>query len=229
MINGQIYFHKVKKDDEQKCHLKELMILLKALKLKSPYNFAYTPPMGELIPNLTLQENILIESPLHQRVTGRSRSLTELLQGVDNPHISALSELIVYPNLLPTRSDLTTIKLASVVKALLSGKELILLDGPEVNLDNAIIERIKMALIYAHNATGQSHLICSSDELTWSPFVHKMIVVDNGQVRLENGQLELVNNKFFNYQPPKQIPSGSGDKKEKSNHYLTIVKEKDVA
>jgi len=179
-----------------KSSLPEVLKLLSYLNIKKPYSFTYISSDGDLVPSLTLRENILLESTLGHKGVGAS-STDEYLKDNCNPHLVELISHVRLLDLYPSKVDLTTRKLVAIIKGLMSSRDLIFFERPEFNLDRKLIDVVKKAALFTQKQLLKTTVVCSQDDLCWEPFSHMIIKKNEEGFKISKGPLNRIEDRFL--------------------------------
>jgi len=155
-------------------NLKHFLKFLKLIGLKKSLRFSYCSHHCALLPNLTLEENIILNVGNNISDIKKAGYLDEYVKRSSNKFIHLLfhdlnksCRLSMKPHLLSAR----TIKKALLIKTLLQTSEFIILEEPELNLDKHFLSLFKKALIQENTNRKKTIFIRSTHSKVWSDIV----------------------------------------------------------
>lgn len=167
------YFPTLKKVGQGQ--LKNFIHFLNFFGIKKPIRFAYIEEEGSLLNNLSLRENIYLDSIPSSVSAAKGFSLEEELSKTGNEALLELFSKITLLDELPQNVDEQSRKLTSLIKGLLKESDFLFLESPEKNLHFENLNLFKKALEFQTSTQGQTILIASPDELTWESFINKKV------------------------------------------------------
>jgi len=162
-------------------HLKTFINVLNYFKMKKPFKFSYIDTQGQLILDLSLRENILLDSTDHALLDDKDTKWKDLLLKHEN---KALVELVnSIDNLEVTAKNATAqeLKVASLVKALLNRNDYLFLESPENFLTTAQLKTFKTALQHFNKANSSIVFIHSSQQQVWKNIINKQLLFSKNQ------------------------------------------------
>jgi len=155
--------------------LNEFLSFLKFNKVNLPYKFSYVSRGDGLIPEMTLNENILMDFSPDSLTAARELQFQEFLKAQPSRDLEKLYQKLATPHELPAHSDAQMKKLTSLIKSLIVEGQFIFLEEPEKDLDEEC-KRLFISALKDHIARNKQNVfIYSSDLLLWSPHVHKQV------------------------------------------------------
>lgn len=171
-----LYFHKeTLKKARKGSPLKTFLYFLKGQKSPSPIRFSFIDSEGSLLPNLSLKENISLDSVSANVSSVKNFTLEDYLERNTNKDLVKLYNSIQLPNDLPPRVDSRTRKTAALVKGLLQKSDFLFLDSPEKYLDQETLTTFISALLKGLHENGQTLLLHSEQPKLWLPYITKTV------------------------------------------------------
>lgn len=169
----EIYLFTEKKEEENFSKLNEFLSFLKFNKVNLPYKFSYVSRGdGLLIPELSLNENILMDFSPDSLTAAREVQFQEFLRDQPNRHLESLYRKLILPHELPAHSDAQMKKVSSLIKSLIFEGQFIFLEEPEKDLDPECI-KLFVAALKEHIARYKLNVFIFSNNLNlWTPHVH---------------------------------------------------------
>lgn len=168
--------------------LKQFLNFLRLQKVPGPPNFSFVDAKGSLLGNLSLRENIALDSIPSTVSATRTFTLEDHLKRLGNPHLWELYQSIKLVDHRPPHVDDMTCKTTALVKGLLQKADFIFLESPERYLDQSLLKVFLKALQYQLKETGQTLLLTSDNPQLWQPLITKTVSSRKCQ---RTGKLEL--------------------------------------
>lgn len=150
-------------------HLSEFIAFIKSQKISSPFTFAYVGDQTNLMPNLTLNENILMNFSPRSLTTGKENQFEEYLDLKQNSYIKKLYGKLTDKNLIAQSAPLEMRKIASLIKALTADSEYIFLENPEKELSENVRILFTKALNTHLELNEINAFIYTSNPELWKP------------------------------------------------------------
>ncbi len=155
--------------------LSEFLSFLKFNKVNLPYKFSYVSRGDGLIPELTLNENILMDFSPNSLTASKELQFQEFLKEENHAHLEKLYQMIIMPHELPTSADAQMKKLCTLIKSLIFEGQFIFLEEPEKDLGPECLEVFINAL-KAHSIRNKQNVFIFSHDLNlWMPHAHKHV------------------------------------------------------
>lgn len=155
--------------------LNEFLSFLKYNKVNLPYKFSYVSRGDGLIPELTLNENILMNFSPDSLTAGREFQFQEFLKEQPNRDLEKLYQKIVLPHVIPAHSDAQMRKVSSLIKSLIFEGQFIFLEEPEKDLDEECVA-LFISSLKDHIARYKQNVFIFSPQLNlWMPHVHQHV------------------------------------------------------
>ena len=171
----EIYLFTEANEENNFSKLNEFLSFLKFNKATLPYKFSYVSRGDGLIPEITLNENILMDFSANSLTEGKEYQFQEFLKEQPNRHLEKLYQKIASPHELPAYSDAQMKKICSLIKALISEGQFIFLEEPEKDLDQETTELFIHAL-KEHIARNKQNVFVFSHHLNlWMPHVNQHV------------------------------------------------------
>ena len=159
--------------------LNEFLSFLKYNIGNLPYKFSYVSSGDALIPELTLNENILMNFSPNSLTEGRELQFQEFLKEKSNRDLEKLYQKIGVPHELPGQSDAQMKKISALIKSLIFEGQFIFLETPEKDLDEECFTLFIQSL-KDHIARHKQNVFIFSEDLNlWMPHVHKQVKREN--------------------------------------------------
>lgn len=133
-------------DDAQRPQLKNIINFLKWKTLKQIIKFDHIAEDGSLIEELSLHDNLTLESKDFCRYRKIPKNLSKILKENIGESIIPLMDEIPSWNSLTKDLTLKQKKIASILKSLNLASPFIILEKPEKHLDEQSIENLKIVL-----------------------------------------------------------------------------------
>jgi ABC-type lipoprotein export system ATPase subunit len=171
----EIYlFTNIQKEDHSS-KLNEFLSFLKYKVGNHSYKFSYVSRGDGLIPELTLNENILMNFSPNSLTEGREFQFQEFLKEQPNRSLKRLYQKIGLPHELPLHTDAQMKKVCSLMKSLIFEGQFIFLEEPEIDLDDECLALFISSLKNHMKLHKQNVFIFSEDLELWMPHVHQHV------------------------------------------------------
>ena len=118
--------------------LSEFIAFIKAQHITLPFTFSYVGDETNLVPNLTLLENILMDFSPHSLTNEKLNQFEEFLNQKHNIYVKKLYDKLTERDTPAVLATFEMKKLASLIKALISDSEYLFLENPEKHLNENI-------------------------------------------------------------------------------------------
>ena len=173
--NFEIYLFTYPNETTSSSKLNEFLSFLKFHKVALPYKFSFVAREASLIPEMTLDQNILIDFSPDSLTESKEVQFQEFLGTQKNRALQSLYQRIELPHELPEQSNAQMKKACSLIKALLYEGQFIFLEEPEHDLSPEALDLFISAL-KEHVKDRQMNVFIFSKNLTmWMPHAHKMV------------------------------------------------------
>ncbi|TNF27660.1 MAG: hypothetical protein EP319_10900 [Deltaproteobacteria bacterium] len=155
--------------------LKNFLSFLSSNGVKRPYKFAYIESEGPLISNMSLRENIHLDSVPLSLSTTKEMELKNLLSKIGNNDLLELFAKIDNLEIKVSEVCDQTRKMAALIKGLIQEADFLFLEAPEKHLTEENLRLFVNALNYQVQENGQMVFISSPATLFWQGKVSKII------------------------------------------------------
>lgn len=155
--------------------LKNFLSFLSSNGVKRPYKFAYIESEGPLISNMSLRENIHLDSVPLSLSTTKEMELKNLLSKIGNDDLLELFAKIDNLEIKVSEVSDQTRKMAALIKGLIQEADFLFLESPEKHLTDEGLRLFVNALNYQVQENGQMVFISSPATLFWQGKVSKII------------------------------------------------------
>ena len=155
--------------------LNEFLSFLKFHKVNLPYKFSFVSTSASLIPEMTLNQNILIDFTPDSLTESKEVQFQDFLKDQNNRALESLYHKVSLPHEFPANSSAQMKKISSLIKSLLSDGQFIFLEEPEVDLEAATLELFISALKMHIKNHRMNVFIYSKNLAMWMPHSHKMV------------------------------------------------------
>ena len=160
------------------CQLKNFLNFLNTNKVKKPIRFAFIEKDAPLINNLSLRENIYLDSVPNTLISSKDFQLNQYLEKSGNKYLLEIYKRLLLLDETPDKVDIVTRKLAALLKGLIQDCDYLFLDHPEEYLNEENLEIFTQALAIQTGLTGKIVFIHSDKESLWVEHVSKTVVRD---------------------------------------------------
>ena len=156
--------------------LNEFLSFLKFQKVNLPFKFSFVSSTASLIPEMTLNENILIDFTANSLTESKVNQFQEFLKLQGNRSLESLYQTIILPNEFPAQSDAQMNKVCSLIKSLLFEGQFIFLEEPETDLDPETLKLFTLALKEHLQGRALNVFIYTKNLPLWLP--HAQLLVE---------------------------------------------------
>lgn len=158
------------------CRLKHFLHFLNVQGTRRPIRFAYIEAEGPLISNLSLRENIYLDSIPNSLSETKDFQMRSFLQRSSNHHLIDFYNRIPLLDELPGAVDAQTRKMAALFKGLLQSADYLFLESPERYLDDETLAVFTNALRFQTASRSQTVLLDSQNPQFWTPLANKVVL-----------------------------------------------------
>ncbi|MCY4523535.1 MAG: hypothetical protein OXB84_02225, partial [Halobacteriovoraceae bacterium] len=144
------------------CKLKDFLNFLNFINVEKPIKFSYVDADATLFPNITLKENILLESISNSLANSKEFQLREFFKRKDNKHLAKLFEKIKKLDIPSHKADMESKKLTVIIKAFLQDVDYLFFESPEKHLSGENLKIFIRALKYHVKGPDKVALISTS-------------------------------------------------------------------
>lgn len=166
------------KNDENRyghSQLKKFLSFLSSNGVKRPYKFAYIESEGPLISNMSLRDNIHLDSVPLSLSNTKEMELKYLLDKIGNDDLLNLFAKIENLEVKVSEVSHQVRKLAALIKGLIQEADYLFLEMPEKHLSDNQLRLFVNALNHQVQNNGQMVFISSPAVLFWQGKVSKII------------------------------------------------------
>lgn len=128
--------------------LKEFLYYLKYSGVTGVIDFSYSNSTDSLHHHLSIKENLILDSVPTSLIKNNELNLVELIQQSENTALLRLIETLSDLDKKVSALDIKTLKVTSLVKAILSKSEYLFLVDPQQYLDTKSSKLVKQCLLY---------------------------------------------------------------------------------
>lgn len=154
--------------------LKEFIYFLK-FSGKSNINFSYASAQDSLHIDLSIMQNFELDSIPSSFVKDRENNISDFLSQLKNPHlkglISELGDLDRKVKMLTSRE----VKLAALIKAILSMSEYIFLETPDSHIESHLLDKVAECIHFEANEKNRIVFVKSARKVLWPDIVTNII------------------------------------------------------
>lgn len=209
----EIYLFNYPHTTECSTKLGEFLSFLKFHKAALPYKFSFVSSEASLIPEMSLNQNLLIDFSPNSLTESKEVQFQDFLKLPENSALESLYKTIELPHMLPGQSDAQMKKVCSLIKSLLCEGQFIFLEEPELDLEPSTLKLFIDAL-KNHVEQRQVNVFIYSQNLPmWMSHSHKMVE----RMKDFTFQVSPVTNNYLwdeererFYAPPATVESNSG-------------------
>ena len=175
--------------------LKEFIYFLKFKGVKGIIDFSYSNGKGSLHQNLTIKENLILDAVPTSLIKDGENNLKEFLGQLNNSYVVLLIEKLGPLGQNVSQLDVEKVKLASIIKALLSPSEYVFLIAPEEDQSLETVQIVKDAIGHELTRNHRKFLIRPHTSETWMDIsTHLVNKCENSfQFHESENQLRQVN------------------------------------
>ncbi|MBT3982804.1 MAG: hypothetical protein HOE90_15705 [Bacteriovoracaceae bacterium] len=164
--------------------LKLFLNFLRYLGTPKPISFSYISPKNDLIRDITIKENILLESIEADFMSTKENRFDQLIAESNNIYLEQILAKIPALDSLPQALDQKAQHMVSLIKGLLKPSEFIFYEEPSWELSPE--EEVLIKKIFQFE--NRSLLVASSNEVLWKKSLDKSVIKSrqNGYSLIEN-------------------------------------------
>lgn len=171
----EIYLFTEELAEDNFSKLSEFISFLKFNKHNLPYKFSYVGRGDALIPELTLNENILMDFSPSSLTASRDIQFQDFLEEIPNEKLFKLYQKIASSHVLPINADAQMKKICSLIKALIFEGQFIFLEDPETGLDQETLALFIDGLRAQITQHKQNVFIFSRHTDLWMPHADRHV------------------------------------------------------
>lgn len=173
--NFEIYLFNEQKNLLSSSKLNDFLAFLKFHKIGHPYKFSFVSEEASLIPEMTLNQNILIDFSPNSLTESKEVQFQDFLKLPENRALEVLYYTLELPHELPEQSNAQMKKVCSLIKSLLYEGEFIFLEAPETELSPEILVLFINALKERMTSRKINVLVSSKTPEVWLPHAHSSV------------------------------------------------------
>ena len=173
--NFEIYLFTYEQVDLGPSKLNEFLSFLKFHKVALPFKFSFVSKEASLIPEMTLNQNILIDFSPNSLTESKEVQFQEFLKDPKNRALEELYHKIALPHEMPAQSDAQMKKVCSLIKSLLYEGQFVFFEEPEIDLDPETLKLFTAALREHAKYNQMNVFIYSKNLALWTPESHKIV------------------------------------------------------
>jgi ABC-type lipoprotein export system ATPase subunit len=176
-----LYFYD-KSFQKESSNLKLFIKFLKLSGQKTPIKFNYIGHDCTLLSSLTIEENIILSVGNNISDIKKPGYLDEHIKRINNPFLVVLYNDLkssCHLDMMPVQVSLSTHKKAALIKTLLQTGKFLIIEDPEINIDNFIIKTFQKAVQFEVNNKDKIVLLKTKELECWSQYVTKYISINN--------------------------------------------------
>ena len=171
----EIYLFSKLTDTMSSSKLNEFIAFLKFHKVNMPYKFSFVSASAGLIPDMTLNQNLLMDFSPNSLTESKEVQFEEFLKVQKNRSLESLYRTLELPHQFPDQSDAEMKKVCSLIKSLLCEGQFIFLEEPEVDLSPATLDLFINALKQHIQDNQVNVFVFSKNIQLWMNHSHKMV------------------------------------------------------
>ena len=135
-------------DQEDNCRLRDFLNFLKYMKVKRPIKFAHVDKDATLIRNLSLKDNIFLESIPNSLASSKDVQLREFFEKKDNLYLNRLFDRIDKSEKKSEEANQEIRKLTALIKGFIQEVDYLFFESPEKHLSDENLKIFINALRY---------------------------------------------------------------------------------
>jgi hypothetical protein len=170
--NFEIYLFNDQATVQSSSRLNDFLAFLKFHKVGHPYKFSFVSEVASLIPEMTLNQNILIDFSPNSLTESKEVQFQDFLKISQNRALEELYYTLELPHELPEQSNAQMKKVCSLIKSLLYEGEFIFFEAPETDLTKDTLKLFINALKERVMGRKINVLISSKTPEMWIPHAH---------------------------------------------------------
>ena len=159
----------------QTSYLSIFVSYIKSQKMPGPYSFSYVGESANLLPNLTLNENIFMDFSPNSLTNDKENQFHEFLTLKQNIHIKSLYDHLQEKNILASLAHDEMKKLTTLIKVLINAGQYIFLDKADKDLSDKMRILFKDALNIHLKSKQISTLIYTENKTFWLPQITHIV------------------------------------------------------
>ena len=173
--NFEIYLFTYEHLDFGPSKLNEFLSFLKYHRVPQPFKFSFVSRVASLIPEMTLNQNILIDFSPNSLTESKEIQFQEFLKDPKNRALEELYHTIALPHEMPSQSNAQMKKVCSLLKSLLYEGQFLFFEEPEVDLSPETLKLFTAALQEQSKDRQMNIFVYSKNLSLWTPLSHKIV------------------------------------------------------
>lgn len=185
-----LIFEKIKeKNFEEPNGLKKFYGLIKYLKGKGNFKFAFSNGNGSLHKNITIIENLDLEAIPTSISLNTKLKTKDIINSIENEFLQRLIARVCPLERTTSQLNPEEMKLASLIKGIISQTEYLFLDSPSKGLSESNLNIVKKCLLFEATVKGRIIIISDDDNAKWMDIANKLITKNNSSYEIMPNRL----------------------------------------
>lgn len=191
-----LIFKKIKEQNfEEPNGLKKFYGLIKYFKGKGNFKFAFSNGNGSLHKKITIRENLDLEAIPTSISLNTKIKTKDIINSIENEYLQKLIARVCPLERTTSQLNAEELKLASLIKGIISQTEYLFLDSPSKGLSETNLNVVKKCLLFEASIKGRIIIISDEDNAKWMDIANKVITKNNGSYEIVSNRLiEPANN-----------------------------------
>jgi ABC-type transporter Mla maintaining outer membrane lipid asymmetry ATPase subunit MlaF len=173
--NFEIYLFTYPNETASSSKLNEFLAFLKFHKIGHPYKFSFVSTTASLIPEMTLNQNIMIDFTPNSLTESKDVQFQDFLKADKRQALNALYNTLELPHEMPAHSNAQMKKVCSLIKSLLYEGEFLFFEEPEIDLEPEALGLFIEALKERVQDRQINVFIYSKSPHMWMSHSHKSV------------------------------------------------------
>lgn len=186
-MKSEIYFIPTQKDKvfEEPNGLKKFLNIIKFFNKKEPFKFAFSNGNGSLHHTISVRQNLDLEAIPTSISLNNKLKTKEIIDNIENEYLQKLIGRICPLERLPVNLNKEELKLASIIKGVISQTDYLFLDSPDNGLSESNLTLVKNCILYEAKVKKKTIIITSANDQHWLEICDKVITTNNNSYKLE--------------------------------------------
>lgn len=159
-------------------HLRVILRFIKGLRVYPIPEIAYIPPDDNLLPEMSLKENLIHQKQNRFNFFER-KGLDDIIEATNNPFVKKLSRQIQDFDRIAGECPPCQRKLGSIIKGLLNPAAIVSVVNPNSHLSEKQQEDFFNALLYEAQSEERILILNGIDQIAWHPHIKKKVKRDS--------------------------------------------------
>ncbi|PIP96520.1 MAG: hypothetical protein COW00_10165 [Bdellovibrio sp. CG12_big_fil_rev_8_21_14_0_65_39_13] len=172
--------------------LKVFLHFLNAMNVQRPFRFSFVESQALMLPQLTLKQNIMLDSMPNSFHDKNTDLLENLITQKSNPFILEIYKSLSCLDCKPNEVDQEHLKLAGLLKGLISEGDYLLLSQPEKYLSEEKLKMVIRAINLECHSQNKIAFISSPTGNTWLPHITKQVIKNDKAEFIVRTMLKIV-------------------------------------